>query len=334
MLSGAAGNNLKGVDFSLPLNRLVAVTGVSGSGKSSLVVQTLYPVLAKKFRTGNEPPLPYEKLEGAEHLRGVKLIDQSPIGRSPRSNPVTYLKIFEHIRKLFSSQKEAKAYNYGPGFFSFNVPGGRCETCQGSGHELMEMYFFEDLYVKCEKCDGKRYKPEALRVTYRHKNIHDILEMTVEEGYALFEDQPAIMSKLRLMMDTGLGYLRLGQSATTLSGGEAQRLKICAELNSSLITRHSSLLYILDEPTVGLHFADVQALLNILNRLVETGNTVVLIEHNLDIVKAADWIIDLGPEGGEGGGRIIFEGSPEDIVRAEYSYTGQYLKNFFDPIIA
>jgi len=334
MLSGAAGNNLKGVDFSLPLNRLVAVTGVSGSGKSSLVVQTLYPVLAKKFRTGNEPPLPYEKLEGAEHLRGVKLIDQSPIGRSPRSNPVTYLKIFEHIRKLFSSQKEAKAYNYGPGFFSFNVPGGRCETCQGSGHELMEMYFFEDLYVKCEKCDGKRYKPEALRVTYRHKNIHDILEMTVEEGYALFEDQPAIMSKLRLMMDTGLGYLRLGQSATTLSGGEAQRLKICAELNSSLITHHSSLLYILDEPTVGLHFADVQALLNILNRLVETGNTVVLIEHNLDIVKAADWIIDLGPEGGEGGGRIIFEGSPEDIVRAEYSYTGQYLKNFFDPIIA
>ena len=333
MLSGAAGNNLKGVNFSLPLNRLIAVTGVSGSGKSSLVVETLYRVLAKKFRTENEPPLPYEKLEGDDHLRGVKLIDQSPIGRSPRSNPVTYLKIFEHIRKLFSSQKEAKTYGYGPGFFSFNVPGGRCETCKGGGYELMEMYFFEDLYIKCEKCEGKRYKPEALRVTYRHKNIHDILNMTVEEGCALFEDQPAIMSKLRLMMDTGLGYLRLGQSATTLSGGEAQRLKICAELNSSLITRHSSLLYILDEPTVGLHFADVQALLNILNRLVETGNTVVLIEHNLDIVKAADWIVDLGPEGGDRGGRIIFEGTPEDIVSADDSYTGKYLKSFFDLLI-
>lgn len=354
VLSGAAGNNLKGVNVSLPLNRLIAVTGVSGSGKSSLVVETLYRILAKKFRTGNEPPLPYGKLEGAEHLRGVKLIDQSPIGRSPRSNPVTYLKIFEHIRKLFASQKEAKTYGYGPGFFSFNVTGGRCETCKGSGYELMEMYFFEDLYIKCEKCGGKRYKPEALRVTYKHKNIHDILNMTVEEGCTLFEDQPAIMSKLRLMMDTGLGYLRLGQSATTLSGGEAQRLKICSELqntgirgqglggskNQSLKTTPPSpplskgeikggYLYILDEPTVGLHFADVQALLNILNRLVETGNTVVLIEHNLDIVKAADWIADLGPEGGDRGGRIIFEGTPEDIVNAGHSYTGKYLKSFF-----
>jgi excinuclease ABC subunit A len=346
MLSGASGNNLKGANFSLPLNRLIAVTGVSGSGKSSLVVETLYRVLAKKFRTENEPPLPYEKLEGADHLRGVKLIDQSPIGRSPRSNPVTYLKIFEHIRKLFSSQKEAKTYGYGPGFFSFNVPGGRCETCKGGGYELMEMYFFEDLYIKCEKCDGKRYKPEALRVTYKHKNIHDILNMTVEEGCTLFEDQPAIMSKLRLMMDTGLGYLRLGQSATTLSGGEAQRLKICSELQSagtrdqgSGVSKNQSpktspqphILYILDEPTVGLHFADVQALLNILNRLVETGNTVVLIEHNLDIVKAADWIVDLGPEGGDRGGRIIYEGTPEDIVNAGHSYTGKYLKSFFDP---
>jgi len=350
MLSGAAGNNLKGVDFSLPLNRLIAVTGVSGSGKSSLVVETLYRVLAKKFRTENEPPLPYENLEGADHLSGVKLIDQSPIGRSPRSNPVTYLKIFDHIRKLFSAQKEAKTYGYGPGFFSFNVPGGRCETCKGGGYELMEMYFFEDLYIKCEKCGGKRYKPEALRVTYKHKNIHDILNMTVEEGCALFEDQPAIISKLMLMMDTGLGYLRLGQSATTLSGGEAQRLKICAELQDAGIRDHGlgvsknkslppplckggikgGYLYVLDEPTVGLHFADVQALLNILNRLVETGNTVVLIEHNLDIVKAADWIVDLGPEGGDRGGYIIFEGTPEDIVKAEHSYTGKYLKSFFD----
>ncbi len=325
-LSGAAGNNLRAVRLSVPLHRLIAVTGVSGSGKSSLVVKTLYNALARKFRTGSEPPLPYERLEGDEHLKGVKLIDQSPIGRSPRSNPVTYLKIFDHIRKLFSGQKEAKAYGYGPGFFSFNVPGGRCETCKGVGYELMEMYFFEDLYIKCEKCHGKRYRPEALRITYRHKSIHDILNMTVEEACILFEDHPAIMSKLRLMMETGLGYLRLGQSATTLSGGEAQRLKICAELNSSLITRHSSLLYILDEPTVGLHFSDVQALLNILNRLVETGSTVILIEHNLDIIRAADWIIDLGPEGGDKGGMIIFEGTPHDIVRAKGSFTGEYLK--------
>lgn len=344
-LSGASGNNLKAVRLSVPLNRLIAVTGVSGSGKSSLVVKTLYNALAGKFRTGIEPPLPYERLEGEQRLKGVKLIDQSPIGRSPRSNPVTYLKIFDHIRKLFAGQKEAKAYGYGPGFFSFNVPGGRCETCKGGGYELMEMYFFEDLYIKCEKCDGKRYRPEALRITYRHKSIHDILNMTVEEACLLFEDQPAIMTKLRLMMETGLGYLRLGQSATTLSGGEAQRLKICSELQNAGIRDQWSgisndqplkpnpqphFLYILDEPTVGLHFSDVQALLNILNRLVETGNTVILIEHNLDIIKAADWIIDLGPEGGDKGGSIIFEGTPEDIVREEGSYTGEYLKSFFD----
>ncbi|MDH4231857.1 MAG: excinuclease ABC subunit UvrA [Nitrospirota bacterium] len=335
-LHRASGNNLKGVTLSIPLKRLTAVTGVSGSGKSSLVVETLYRALAKKFRTGNEPSLPYEKIEGDEYLKGVKLIDQSPIGRSPRSNPVTYLKIFDHIRRLFSAQKEAKAYGYGPGFFSFNVPGGRCETCKGGGYELMEMYFFEDLYIKCEKCDGKRYRPEALRITYRHKNIHDILNMTVEEASLLFEDQPAIIAKLRLMLDTGLGYLRLGQPATTLSGGEAQRLKICSEMGSHPPGKaghgggKGNYLYILDEPTVGLHFADVQALLNILNRLVETGNSVVLIEHNLDIVKAADWIVDIGPEGGDNGGRIIFEGTPEDIVNAGHSYTGKYLKGFFD----
>ncbi len=347
-LYGASGNNLKDVKFTVPLKRLTAVTGVSGSGKSSLVVETLYKALAQKFRTGNSPPLPYEKLEGYAYLKGVKLIDQSPIGKSPRSNPATYLKIFDHIRKLFSSQREARAHGYGPGFFSFNVPGGRCETCKGSGHELMEMYFFEDLYVKCEKCDGKKYRPEALRIGYKHKNIHDILNMTVEEGCLLFVDQPAIMTKLRLMMDTGLGYLRLGQPATTLSGGEAQRLKICAELSqltgindwglginktNSKTRLQKPYLYILDEPTVGLHFADVQALLNILNRLVETGNSVVLIEHNLDIVQAADWIIDIGPEGGDRGGEIIFEGAPEDITKSEGSYTGKYLKSFFDLLI-
>jgi excinuclease ABC subunit A len=328
-LFGASGNNLKNVNLSIPLNTLTAVTGVSGSGKSSLVVETLYRALARKFKVENEPSLPYERIEGAENIKGVKLIDQSPIGRSPRSNPVTYLKIFDYIRKIFSSQKEARAYGYGPGFFSFNVPGGRCETCKGGGYEQMEMYFFEDLYITCEKCAGKKYRPEALRITYRHKNIFDVLNMTVEEAGIFFADQPPISDKLNLMIRTGLGYLRLGQPATTLSGGEAQRLKICAELNSSLVAHQLSRLYILDEPTVGLHFADVQALLDILNRLVESGNTVVLIEHNLDIIRAADWIVDIGPEGGEKGGSIIFEGTPADIIQSRASYTGKYLKNLF-----
>jgi excinuclease ABC subunit A len=322
-LSGARGNNLKKVDLRIPLKRLVAVTGVSGSGKSSLIVETLYRALARHFRTENEPSLPYLAMEGEGHLKGVKLIDQSPIGRSPRSNPVTYLKVFDPIRKLFADQKEAKAYGYSPGFFSFNVPGGRCEACRGGGLELMEMYFFEDLYVTCEKCGGKRYRQEALRVTYKHKNIHDVLGMTIEEAMEVFYDQHAIRAKLSLMIETGLGYLRLGQPATTLSGGEAQRLKICSEMGA---TSKGEYLYILDEPTVGLHFSDVKAVLNILNRLVETGNTVVVIEHNLDLVKAADWIIDLGPEGGDRGGMIIFEGTPGEIVEAEGSYTGKFLR--------
>ncbi len=323
----AEGNNLKGVNFNIPLKRLTAVTGVSGSGKSSLVVETLYRALSNKFRTDTEQALPYNRLEGIEYLKGVKLIDQSPIGRSPRSNPVTYMKIFDNIRKLFAEQREAKAYGYSPGFFSFNVHGGRCETCNGAGYELMEMYFFENLYIKCEQCKGRRYKPEALRVKYKDKDMHDILNMTVEEAYTLFEDQPAIISKLALMIDTGLGYLRLGQSATTLSGGEAQRLKICSEMG---INSKGNYLYILDEPTIGLHFVDVKALLNVLNRLVEKGNTIVVIEHNLDVIKAADWIVDLGPEGGDKGGRIIFEGTPDDIIRSENSYTGKYLKNYWN----
>ncbi len=322
---GAAGNNLKEVDFSIPLKRLSVVTGVSGSGKSSIVVETLCRSLLKKFKSETEPPLPYKKWEGEEYLKGIRLIDQSPIGRSPRSNPVTYLKVFDHIRKLFSEQREAKAYGYGPGFFSFNVPGGRCETCKGEGYELMEMYFFENLYIRCEKCEGRRYKPETLRIRYKDKSISDILNMTVEEAFMLFDDQPNIRSKLGLMMDTGLGYLRLGQPATTLSGGEAQRLKICSEMG---MTSKGDYLYVLDEPTVGLHFVDVQALLNILNRLVESGNTVLVIEHNLDIIKAADWIVDLGPEGGEKGGRIIFEGHTREIIKSKESYTGQYLKNY------
>jgi excinuclease ABC subunit A len=337
ILYGASGNNLKFLDLEIPLRTLTAVTGVSGSGKSSLIVETLHRALAREFKTENVFPLPYKKMEGSQFLKGVKLISQSPIGRSPRSNPVTYLKIFDSIRKVFSEQTEARAQNYSPGFFSFNVPGGRCETCKGAGYEKMEMYFFEDLYVKCEECNGTRYKPEALRVICRGKNIHDVLNMTVEEAVELFQDIAKIRNKLELMQDIGLGYLRLGQPATTLSGGEAQRLKICAELaNTSSLTggkQHDTnrgFLYILDEPTVGLHFRDVRALLDILQKLVDTGNTVVVIEHNLDVIKAADWIIDLGPEGGDRGGTIIFAGRPEEIISVAKSYTGLYLKNYFN----
>ncbi len=321
-LFGARGNNLKGIDFSIPLRSLTVVSGVSGSGKSSLVVDTFYLALAKKFRVGSERPLPHEGLDGEQNLSGIRLIDQSPIGKSPRSNPVTYLKVFDHIRKLFSEQREARAYGYGPGFFSFNVPGGRCETCKGEGYELLEMFFFENLYVTCEKCNGKRYSPEALRITFRGKNISEVLDMTVEEGLALFYDYPQIVSKLSLMAETGLGYLKLGQPATTLSGGEAQRLKICAEMGSS---SGGNCLYILDEPTVGLHFADVQALLDVLDRLVGAGNTVLVIEHNLDVIRSADWVVDLGPEGGDKGGMIVFEGPPGDLASVAESHTGRYL---------
>ncbi|MBI5847552.1 MAG: excinuclease ABC subunit UvrA [Nitrospirae bacterium] len=325
LLSGASGNNLKGLDLNIPLKRLIAITGVSGSGKSSLVVETLYRGIARHFKVGNEQPLPYHGLKGQEHLKGVKLIDQSPIGKSPRSNPATYLKVFDHIRKLFAQQKEAKAHGYEPGFFSFNVEGGRCETCKGGGYQLMEMFFFEDLYITCEKCSGKRYRPEALRVTFRGKNIYDILNLTVEEALELFIDYPPIKTKLSLLIETGLGYLRLGQPATTLSGGEAQRLKICSEMGT---TAKGGYLYVLDEPTVGLHFDDVKALLYILNRLVEAGNTVVVIEHNLDVIRASDWVVDIGPEGGDQGGTLVFEGTPDELMKNKNSYTGAYLKRY------
>ncbi len=324
-LIGASGNNLRGADLNIPLKRLTAVTGVSGSGKSSLIVETLYRGLARHFRIGNEQPLPFHALQGEEHLKGVRLIDQSPIGKSPRSNPATYLKVFDYIRKIFAQQKEAKAHDYEPGFFSFNVAGGRCETCKGGGYQLMEMFFFEDLHITCEKCSGQRYRPEALRVTFREKNIYDVLNLTVEEALLLFKDYSSITTKLALLIETGLGYLRLGQPATTLSGGEAQRLKICSEMG---MAAKGGYLYILDEPTVGLHFDDVKALLHILNRLVEAGNTVVVIEHNLDVVRAADWVIDIGPEGGAQGGMIVFEGTPDELVKDKNSYTGAYLKKY------
>ena len=323
-LYGAKGNNLKDIDLSIPLRGLTTVTGVSGSGKSSLVVDTLSLALARHFGIEQTSPLPYRDVEGIDLIRGLRIIDQAPIGRTPRSNPVTYLKVFDHIRKLFAGQPEARAHGYSPGFFSFNVPGGRCETCKGEGYQKLEMYFFEDVFVKCEDCNGKRYGPEALKVTYGGRTVDDVLNMTVDEGIGLFADAPVVTGVFSLMKEVGLGYLKLGQAATTLSGGEAQRLKICAELSSG---KRKDVLYILDEPTVGLHFNDVKMLIDVLKRLADAGNTVVVIEHNLDLIAASDWIVDLGPEGGDRGGRIVFEGTPQGIVKCEESYTGRYLKS-------
>jgi len=322
-LKGASGNNLKNVDVVFPLGTFICITGVSGSGKSTLINETLYPILHNHVYRGNHKPLAFKSITGLEYLDKVIEIDQSPIGRTPRSNPVTYIKVFDEIRKLFAQLPEAKIRGYSPGRFSFNVKGGRCEECQGGGMKIIEMNFLPDVEVMCEKCQGKRYNRETLEVRYKGKSISDVLNMTVEDSLEFFEAIPAIFPKLRTLNDVGLGYLRLGQSSTTLSGGEAQRVKLSAELSKK---DTGKTFYILDEPTTGLHFEDIRVLLGVLNKLVERGNTVLVIEHNLDVVKVADHIIDIGPEGGFRGGQVIATGTPEEVALVKGSHTGKFLE--------
>ena len=321
-LTGAREHNLKDVTLRLPLHTMTVVTGVSGSGKSTLVHDTLYRAVARAFKTEFQAPGAYGALTGLEYLKGVRLIDQEPIGRTPRSNPVTYVKAFDEIRKLFAALPRAQALGLGAGSFSFNVPGGRCETCQGDGFQKLEMYFFEDVYVSCQECEGRRYRPEVLGVKYRGRSIADVLQLTVDEAVDFFASTAALARRLRTLQETGLGYLRLGQPATTLSGGEAQRLKIAAELAARA---DGEMLYLLDEPTTGLHLDDVKKLLGVLNRLVDANNTVVMVEHHLDVIRAADHVVDLGPEAGEEGGEIVAEGTPEVVAQTPGSYTGKFL---------
>lgn len=320
---GAKGNNLKNLKVLFPLGKFICVTGVSGSGKSTLVNETFYPILSNHFYRSLKEPLKYEKIEGLEHLDKVIEIDQSPIGRTPRSNPATYTKVFDEIRKLYGNLPEAKIRGYKPGRFSFNVKGGRCETCKGAGVQTIEMNFLPDVYVLCEDCQGKRYNRETLEVRFKGKSINDVLNMTINQAVEFFENIPFIVHKLKTLKDVGLGYLTLGQSSTTISGGEAQRVKLSAELSKK---DTGKTMYILDEPTTGLHFEDVNVLLKVLNKLVDRGNTVIVIEHNMEVIKVADHIIDLGPEGGDAGGELIVTGAPEVIIKNKKSYTAQYLK--------
>ena len=323
VIRGASGNNLKHIDVEFPLGKLICVTGVSGSGKSTLINETLQPILSKKFYRSLQDPLPYDSIEGIEYIDKVVNVDQSPIGRTPRSNPATYTNVFTDIRNLFVDLPEAKIRGYKPGRFSFNVKGGRCEACQGNGYKTIEMNFLPDVYVPCEVCHGKRYNHETLEVRFKGKSIADILDMTINQAVEFFENVPAILNNIKVIQEVGLGYIKLGQSSTTLSGGESQRVKLATELSKR---GTGKTLYILDEPTTGLHFEDIRVLMDVLNRLVDQGNTVVVIEHNLDVIKMADYIIDMGPEGGKGGGTVLSTGTPEEVAMSEKGYTPQFLR--------
>ncbi len=323
ILRGAKGNNLKNINVSFPLGKMICVTGVSGSGKSSLITETLQPILSQYFYRSLKDPLPYDSIEGLEYVDKVVEVNQSPIGRTPRSNPATYTGVFTDIRNLFATLPAAKMRGYKPGRFSFNTPGGRCEVCHGNGYKTIEMNFLPDVYVLCESCNGKRYNKETLEVRFKGKSIADVLDMTINQAVEFFENQPSILYKLKTLQDVGLGYIKLGQSSTTLSGGESQRVKLSAELSKR---DTGKTLYILDEPTTGLHFEDVRVLLGVLNRLVDKGNTVIIIEHNMDVIKTADYIIDLGPAGGEAGGEIICTGTPQEVANHPKSETGKFLK--------
>lgn len=322
-LSGATGNNLKNVSIELPLGQLICVTGVSGSGKSTLINETLYPILNAFYFNGVRKPKPYKKIEGLEHIDKVIDIDQSPIGRTPRSNPATYTEVFTEIRNLYTKTSESMIRGYKAGRFSFNVKGGRCETCQGSGVRTIEMNFLPDVYVECETCQGKRFNRETLEIRYKGKSISDVLNMTVDEAVPFFEMIPKIYRKVKTIQDVGLGYITLGQQSTTLSGGEAQRIKLAGELAKK---DTGNTFYILDEPTTGLHFEDIKVLMGVINKLVDKGNTILIIEHNMDVIKLADYIIDIGPEGGKGGGQLVAKGTPEEIIKNKKSYTAKFLK--------
>ncbi|MBO7417649.1 MAG: excinuclease ABC subunit UvrA [Bacteroidaceae bacterium] len=327
VIKGASGNNLKHIDVAFPLGKLICVTGVSGSGKSTLVNETLQPILSQKFYRSLQDPLPYDSIEGIEYIDKVVNVDQSPIGRTPRSNPATYTNVFTDIRNLFVDLPEAKIRGYKPGRFSFNVKGGRCEACQGNGYKTIEMNFLPDVYVPCEVCHGKRYSHETLEVRFKGKSISDILDMTINQAVEFFENVPNILNKIKVIQDVGLGYIKLGQSSTTLSGGESQRVKLATELSKR---GTGKTLYILDEPTTGLHFEDIRVLMGVLNRLVDQGNTVVVIEHNMDVIKMADYIIDMGPEGGRGGGTVLSTGTPEEVAMSNQGYTPRFLREELD----
>ena len=326
-VKGAAENNLKNIEVKIPLGVMTCVTGVSGSGKSSLVNEILYKTLAKKLKRARTIPGKFKKIDGVEQLDKIIAIDQSPIGRTPRSNPATYTGVFDMIRDLFAATVDAKERGYKKGRFSFNVKGGRCEACSGDGIIKIEMHFLPDVYVPCEVCGGKRYNRETLEVKYKGKSIYDVLNMTVEEAMKFFENVPSIYRKISTLNDVGLSYIRLGQPSTELSGGEAQRIKLATELSRR---GTGKTIYVLDEPTTGLHFADVHKLVDILRKLSQGGNTVVVIEHNLDVIKTADYIIDMGPEGGDKGGTVVTCGTPEEVARCPQSYTGQYVKRYLE----